>query len=268
MVLVGVYLYSAIWSLIPFFGIAGYDVEPFGLSCTLDWKTTHPSIVLYSLVHSQDGNCEVANRLNIEFNCWRQDDFLPLIEWNLIHFYFFSLGGRWYIISLCVFCIFLPALVIFGSHLAVFFQIRRMRSVQHCTRISRQSLKAETQFFRVSLFIPLTETVCLILTCVLHWQVSFGVCFGFLFAWFPYTCLALYSIFGDSSHIPMWLTAVPVLMAKSSIAYNPIIYVVITKSYRYNAISTTQYLTGSINIIGNQKWLHPSGSWHVSSSWL
>ena len=64
-------------------------------------------------------------------------------------------------------------------------------------------------------------------------QVSFAVCFGFLFAWFPYACLAMYSTFGEASDIPNWMTPLPVLMAKSSIAYNPIIYVMMTKSYRY-----------------------------------
>jgi len=33
-----IYIYSLIWSLIPFFGWSAYDVEQFGLSCTLAWK--------------------------------------------------------------------------------------------------------------------------------------------------------------------------------------------------------------------------------------
>jgi len=33
-----VYAYSAGWALIPFFGLSGYNVEPYGLSCTLDWE--------------------------------------------------------------------------------------------------------------------------------------------------------------------------------------------------------------------------------------
>ena len=33
-----VYVYSAGWAFVPLFNWSGYDVEPFGLSCTLDWK--------------------------------------------------------------------------------------------------------------------------------------------------------------------------------------------------------------------------------------
>jgi len=32
------YAYSAGWALVPLFNWSGYDIEPFGLSCTLDWK--------------------------------------------------------------------------------------------------------------------------------------------------------------------------------------------------------------------------------------
>ena len=32
-----IYIYSLAWACFPFFGWGGYDVEPFGLSCTLAW---------------------------------------------------------------------------------------------------------------------------------------------------------------------------------------------------------------------------------------
>ena len=143
--------------------------------------------------------------------------------------------GRWYLLLVCIFCIFLPALVIFCSHLSVFLEIRRVRNANHCTGVGRQGLKAEIQLFRVcntSHQVP-NWSIMLSIDYILMLQVSFAVCFGFLFAWFPYACLAMYSTFGEASDIPNWMTPLPVLMAKSSIAYNPIIYVMMTKSYRY-----------------------------------
>lgn len=100
-------------------------------------------------------------------------------------------------------------------------------------------------------------------------QVSFGVCFGFLVAWLPYAIFSLWSAYGDTSTIPLWMTPyvhtrvlifyitwrvlkvtnvflrrfhkvfhllnrIPVLLAKSSIAYNPVIYVLLTRRYRYH----------------------------------
>jgi hypothetical protein len=64
-------------------------------------------------------------------------------------------------------------------------------------------------------------------------KVSFAVCGGFIFAWFPYACFSLWSAFGDTSAIPIWLTPLPVILAKTSIAYNPLIYVTLTDRYRY-----------------------------------
>ena len=32
-----IYAYSGIWALLPFLGWGGYNVEPYGTSCTLEW---------------------------------------------------------------------------------------------------------------------------------------------------------------------------------------------------------------------------------------
>jgi len=49
-----IYVYSAIWSLMPAFGIGAYDVEPFGLSCTLDWKNRSQSKCFLTSVSLKD----------------------------------------------------------------------------------------------------------------------------------------------------------------------------------------------------------------------
>lgn len=48
---------------------------------------------------------------------------------------------------------------------------------------------------------------------------------AFLIAWLPYAILALIIQFGDASIVTPALAVAPALLAKSSICYNPIIYV-------------------------------------------
>ncbi|XP_032791760.2 opsin-5 [Daphnia magna] len=156
-----IYVYSMCWAMMPFFGLGGYDVEPFGISCTLAWTHTNQN----------DKN---------------------------------------YILAASIFCVFLPSAVIIVSHLAILFKIRQASQMFSSKSAGKQSSKAEIQFIRV----------------------SFGVCFGFLIAWLPYACISLWSAYGDVSAIPLWITPIPVLLAKSSIAYNPIIYVLLTRRYR------------------------------------
>jgi len=176
-----IYVYSAVWSLMPVFGIGGYEVEPFGLSCTLDWNAP-------------------------------------------------DLSGRLYIILVSVFCVLLPTVVIFASHLAIFCEIRRATGMRQGKSVGKQGNRAEMQFYRVSL----------------------GVCLGFLVAWLPYTFFSLYSVVGDMSAVPLWLTPIPAIMAKSSIAYNPIIYVMLTRRYRMDFIIVIReilHLSGKKNSV-------------------
>ena len=79
-------------------------------------------------------------------------------------------------------------------------------------------------------------------------QVSFGVCFSFLFAWLPYACFSLYSIFEDVSGVPLWLTPIPAILAKSSVAYNPIIYVLLTRRYRYRTTKYSRIMNATIYV--------------------
>ena len=48
---------------------------------------------------------------------------------------------------------------------------------------------------------------------------------AFLIAWTPYAVLALIIAFGDPHVISPGVAVVPALVAKSSICYNPLIYV-------------------------------------------
>lgn len=48
---------------------------------------------------------------------------------------------------------------------------------------------------------------------------------AFLVAWMPYTVVSLLVLFGGSRFITASAAAAPALLAKSSVIYNPIIYV-------------------------------------------
>lgn len=58
-------------------------------------------------------------------------------------------------------------------------------------------------------------------------QVAMLICAGFLIAWIPYAVVSVWSAFGRPDSIPIQLSVVPTLLAKSAAMYNPIIYQVI-----------------------------------------
>ncbi|KAE8752201.1 hypothetical protein FOCC_FOCC000994, partial [Frankliniella occidentalis] len=55
---------------------------------------------------------------------------------------------------------------------------------------------------------------------------------AFLFAWTPYAGLSLYAAFGPPGPLAPGLTVAPALFAKSSICYNPFIYVMLNTQFR------------------------------------
>lgn len=57
---------------------------------------------------------------------------------------------------------------------------------------------------------------------------------AFLVAWIPYAVFALVEQFGDPELISPALAILPALIAKSSICYNPVIYVGMNTQVRNN----------------------------------
>lgn len=53
------------------------------------------------------------------------------------------------------------------------------------------------------------------------------VCAGFLIAWIPYAVVSVISAFGEPDSVPIPVSVIPTLLAKSSAMYNPIIYQVV-----------------------------------------
>ncbi|XP_018425859.1 PREDICTED: opsin-5-like [Nanorana parkeri] len=58
------------------------------------------------------------------------------------------------------------------------------------------------------------------------------VSFGFLVSWTPYAVVSFWSMFHSSTSIPPTVSLLPCLFAKSSTAFNPIIYYAFSKTFR------------------------------------
>ncbi|CAG0885545.1 unnamed protein product [Darwinula stevensoni] len=54
-----------------------------------------------------------------------------------------------------------------------------------------------------------------------------ALCLGYWLAWLPYTCVSLITAFGGKSSLDPKATVIPVIMAKSSFAVNPMLYALI-----------------------------------------
>lgn len=65
-------------------------------------------------------------------------------------------------------------------------------------------------------------------TQMVVWMVS-----AFLLAWSPYAIFALIKQFGDPDIITPGIAILPALIAKSSICYNPVIYVAMNSQVRF-----------------------------------
>ncbi|XP_013917868.1 PREDICTED: opsin-5 [Thamnophis sirtalis] len=58
-------------------------------------------------------------------------------------------------------------------------------------------------------------------------EVAMLICAGFLIAWIPYAVVSVWSAFGKPDSVPIKVSVVPTLLAKSAAMYNPVIYQVI-----------------------------------------
>ncbi|XP_037772698.1 opsin-5-like [Penaeus monodon] len=160
-ILIGIYLYSLFWALLPLTSIGSYEVEPFGTSCTLNWADP-------------------------------------------------SNAGRLYIIAAVLVVVIIPCLVIIWCYVKIFLLVRRNQKKK--MMLGKRSGASQPSQLQMSL-------------------VSCLVCLGFILAWIPYAVVSIY--FGLGGHpAPPYVAIIPVLLAKSSCAYNPIIYIFVTPRYR------------------------------------
>ncbi|XP_071543094.1 uncharacterized protein [Panulirus ornatus] len=177
LVLVAVYIYSLFWALLPLFQvISNYEVEPFGVSCTLNW----------------------ANPSN---------------------------SARVYILLVVMLVVALPSLVMIWCYTKILLLVHRNRRKKLI--ISKRSATSQG---------PSELQITL---------VSGLVCLGFLVAWMPYAVVSImYGLMGKAA--PVYASLAPVLLAKSSCAYNPIIYIFINARYRREMMGILQERLGPL----------------------
>nr|BAC76021.1 opsin [Branchiostoma belcheri] len=143
---------------------------------------------------------------------------LPLLGWSSYQFEGHSVGCsvNWvkhnvnnvsYIITLMVTCFFVPMVVVCWSYACIW-------------RTVRMSAEMKSEFGNPQ------NTGRLVTTMVVVMIVCFLVC------WTPYTVMALIVTFGADHLVTPTASVIPSLVAKSSTAYNPIIYVLMNNQFR------------------------------------
>ncbi|XP_051952426.1 opsin-5-like [Xyrauchen texanus] len=117
-----------------------------------------------------------------------------------------SVAGQSFVMSILFFCLVLPTGVIVFSYVMIIFKVKSSaKEVSHFDTWNKNSHNLEMKLTKVAMLI----------------------CAGFLIAWIPYAVVSVVSAFGEPDSVPIPVSVVPTLLAKSSAMYNPIIYQVI-----------------------------------------
>ncbi|MBW02285.1 Opsin-5, partial [Eschrichtius robustus] len=126
-----------------------------------------------------------------------------------------SVGGQIFILNILFFCLLLPTAVIVFSYVKIIAKVKSSsKEVAHFDSRIHSSHVLEMKLTKVAMLI----------------------CAGFLIAWIPYAVVSVWSAFGRPDSIPIQLSVVPTLLAKSAAVYNPIIYQVI--DYKFACCQT------------------------------
>ncbi|XP_029966152.1 opsin-5 [Salarias fasciatus] len=114
-----------------------------------------------------------------------------------------SLSGQSFVMAILFFCLVLPTGIIVFSYVMIIFKVK-----SSAKEISNFDARIRNNH---NLEIKLTKVAMLI-------------CAGFLIAWIPYAVVSVVSAFGEPDSVPIPVSVIPTLLAKSSAMYNPIIY--------------------------------------------
>ncbi|KAJ7344128.1 hypothetical protein JRQ81_000078 [Phrynocephalus forsythii] len=117
-----------------------------------------------------------------------------------------SVAGQAFILNILFFCLVFPTAVIVFCYTKIIAKVKAStKEVAHYdTRIQNTHI----------LEMKLTKVAMLI-------------CAGFLIAWIPYAVVSVWSAFGRPDSVPIKISVIPTLLAKSAAMYNPVIYQVI-----------------------------------------
>ncbi|XP_036002984.1 opsin-5 [Fundulus heteroclitus] len=114
-----------------------------------------------------------------------------------------SVSGQSFVMAILFFCLILPAGIIIFSYVMIIFKVKSSsREISHYDARIRNNHNLEMKLTKVAMLI----------------------CAGFLIAWIPYAVVSVVSAFGEPDSVPIPVSVIPTLLAKSSAMYNPIIY--------------------------------------------
>ncbi|CAG0894133.1 unnamed protein product [Darwinula stevensoni] len=140
--------------------------------------------------------------------------FLTSCTWD---FYTRTLSNRAYYIFLLFFGFVVPVSIILLSYLFIIRTFRQLKEVGETMEngnVPIRETRKRTEF-RVA-------------------KIIFVLIVLFLMSWTPYTIISFIAIFGDIELITPWASAAPVVFAKASVVYNPIVYGISHPAFRYN----------------------------------
>ncbi|KAM9315802.1 opsin-5-like [Gastrophryne carolinensis] len=121
-----------------------------------------------------------------------------------------STNGSSFIISMFVLCTLTPALTIIICYTKIAWKLHKAyQEIQNYDKIPNAA-RVQRKLTLMAILVSL----------------------GFLVAWTPYAIVSFWSIFQSSASIPPFVSLLPCLFAKSSTAFNPIIYYTFSKTFR------------------------------------
>ncbi|KAM6915531.1 LOW QUALITY PROTEIN: opsin-5 [Xenentodon cancila] len=114
-----------------------------------------------------------------------------------------SVSGQSFVMAILFFCLVLPAGLIVFSYVMIIFKVKSSsKEISHYDARIKHNHNLEMKLTKVAMLI----------------------CAGFLIAWIPYAVVSVVSAFGEPDSVPIPVSVIPTLLAKSSAMYNPIIY--------------------------------------------
>ncbi|MGH0158320.1 UNVERIFIED_CONTAM: hypothetical protein FKN15_035266 [Acipenser sinensis] len=117
-----------------------------------------------------------------------------------------SVAGQSFVLCMLFFCLIFPTAIIVFSYAQIIKKVKASaQEVAHFDTRNQNSHVLEMKLTKVAMLI----------------------CAGFLIAWIPYAVVSVWSAFGQPDSVPVPVSVVPTLLAKSAAMYNPMIYQVI-----------------------------------------
>lgn len=131
------------------------------------------------------------------------------------------MNNKTHIMASCMFLWAIPIVVIVGCYSAivkaVFHHEDELR--QQAKKMNVSSLRSSAEQQQQSAEIRIAKVA---MTNVMLW----------ITAWTPFAIVCMYGTWGDTSKITPFIDSIPIIMAKSSCCYNPIIYALSHPKYR------------------------------------